>query len=83
MNQKTAAQSPVASNAPDAEFCDSAGAKLRFGLGRSYLYNLLADGAIKGVSLRKRGQVKGKRLWNVDSIRDYLNKQMAEQRRTK
>lgn len=68
-------------NGPDAEFCDSPGAMLRFGLGRTYLYQLLEQGLIEGVSLRKRGQTKGKRLWNVDSIRSYLNAQMEEQER--
>lgn len=68
----------TASSAPDAEFCDSLGAKFRFGLGRTYLYQLLEQGLIEGVSLRKRGAVKGKRLWSVDSIRRYLAAQMEE-----
>lgn len=65
-----------ASHNQDPEFCDSPGAKFRFGLGRSYLYSLLAQGLIEGVSLRKRGQTKGKRLWKIDSIRRYLASQM-------
>lgn len=65
-----------ASLANDAEFCDSPGAKARFGLGRTYLYQLLEQGLIQGVSLRKRGAQKGKRLWSVDSIRRYLHRQM-------
>ena len=60
----------------EPEFVDSPGAKALFGLGRSYLYRLHADGLIRGVSLRKRGQTKGKRLWNVDSIRRYLGAAM-------
>jgi hypothetical protein len=60
----------------DAEFCDSPGAFARFGLRRSLLYQLHADGAIAGVSLRRRGALRGKRLWNVDSIRSYLASQM-------
>lgn len=67
-----------ASPANDAEFCDSHGAKLRFGLGRTYLYQLLQERQIQGVSLRKRGQIKGKRLWNVESIRRFLNSRMEE-----
>jgi hypothetical protein len=66
----------TASSAPDAEFCDSPGAKARFGLGRTYLYQLLEQGLIEGVSLRKKGAQKGKRLWGVDSIRRYLRSQM-------
>ena len=65
-----------ASQHHEPEFCDSPGAKALFGLGRSYLYRLHADGLIRGVSLRKRGQTKGKRLWNVDSIRRYLGASM-------
>ncbi len=65
-----------ASLANDAEFCDSPGAKARFGLGRTYLYQLLEQGLIEGVSLRKKGAQKGKRLWGVASIRRYLRSQM-------
>jgi hypothetical protein len=64
------------SAAHDAEWCDSGGAFLRFGLRRSMLYALLARGAISGCSLRKRGALKGKRLWNCDSIREFLRRQM-------
>jgi hypothetical protein len=69
-----------------AEFCDSPGAYLRFGLKRSLLYDLHARGLIKGVSLRKRGATKGKRLWVCDSIRSYLFSQiesMAVRARTR
>jgi hypothetical protein len=66
----------AASPANDAEFCDGPGAFYRFGLKRSMLYELSARGFIKGVSLRKRGATKGKRLWSCDSIRTYLSSQM-------
>jgi hypothetical protein len=66
----------AASAANDTEFCDSPGAFYRFGLKRSMLYELSARGLIKGVSLRKRGAAKGKRLWSCDSIRNYLASQM-------
>jgi hypothetical protein len=65
-----------ASLASDAEFCDSPGAFLRFGLRRSLLYDLYAQGLIQGVSLRRRGAARGKRLWNIASIRAYLVAQM-------
>jgi len=69
--------SPVAaSSAGDAEFCDSPGAFQRFGLRRSLLYELHKLGLIQGVSLRRRGALRGKRLWNCDSIRSYLHEQM-------
>jgi hypothetical protein len=62
--------------ANDAEFCDSPGAFVRFGVRRSLLYELYAQGLIKGVSLRRRGAARGKRLWSIDSIRSYLTSQM-------
>jgi hypothetical protein len=67
------------SPANDAEFCDCAGAFLRFGLKRSLLYDLYGQKLIKGVSLRRRGAIRGKRLWSVDSIRAYLNSQMKRE----
>jgi hypothetical protein len=60
----------------DAEFLDAAGLQSRFGIKRSLAYALLADGAIRGVSLRRRGQLRGKRLFAVDSVRAFLRSQM-------
>ena len=65
-----------ASTGNDAEFCDCKGAFSRFGLRRSLLYELHNLGLIKGVSLRRRGTARGKRLWSIDSIRSYLASQM-------
>lgn len=62
----------------DPEFLDADGLRARFGIKRSLAYALLADGAIRGVSLRRRGQLRGKRLWAVDSVRSYLNSQMED-----
>ena len=62
--------------ANDAEFCDSLGAFYRYGLRRSLLYALHKEGLIDGVSMRRRGAAKGKRLWSCDSIRRYLASQM-------
>src|SRR5438876_12250051 len=59
-----------------AEFVDAVGLQTRFGIKRSLAYTLLADGAILGVSLRRRNQTRGKRLFCVDSVRQYLTKQM-------
>ncbi len=73
--QKTVA--PLApSPANDAEFVDCPGLHAGWGIKRSLAYALLADGLIKGVSLRRRGQVRGKRLFNVASVRAYLASQM-------
>ncbi len=52
----------------------------RFGISRTKLYELISDGDIKSVSLRKRGQVRGTRLISYDSMCDYLNN-LADQQR--
>jgi hypothetical protein len=59
----------------DPEFVDCSGLQARFGIKRSLAYALLAEGAIKGVSLRRRGQIRGKRLFDVASVRDFLRAQ--------
>jgi hypothetical protein len=66
----------VCASCIDPEFVDCPGLQARFGIKRSLAYALLAEGAIKGVSLRRRGQSRGKRLFSVDSIRQFLAKQM-------
>jgi hypothetical protein len=44
-----------------------------FGIGRSKAYELIADGKVKSVSLRKRGQKHGTRLVSYDSLSAYLD----------
>jgi hypothetical protein len=60
----------------DPEFVDCRGLEAGWGIKRSLAYQLLADGKIKGVSLRRRNQIRGKRLFCVDSIRPFLASQM-------
>jgi hypothetical protein len=72
---------PLGEGAPrashvDPEFVDCKGLEAGWGIKRSLAYQLLADGAITGVSLRRRGQLRGKRLFSVDSIRQFFRKQM-------
>jgi hypothetical protein len=43
-----------------------------FGIKRGTLYNLMAEGKIKSVSIRRRGNVHGCRLIHLQSVRDYL-----------
>ena len=76
----TATIAPSPANGADAEFCDSPGAYQRFGLRRSLLYALAAEGHITGCSLRRRGRQRGKRLWSIDSIRSYLASQMEREK---
>ena len=58
------------------EFLDAHGVEGRFSIKRSLLYELHNGGHIKSVSLRRRGQSRGKRLFSVDSIRTFLRTQM-------
>jgi DnaB-like helicase N terminal domain len=60
----------------EPEFVDCKGLEAGWGMKRSLAYALLADGKIRGVSLRRRNQVRGKRLFVVDSVREFLRKQM-------
>ena len=60
----------------DPEFVDCKGLEAGWGIKRSLAYQLLADGKIRGVSLRRRGRLRGKRLFAVDSIREFLREQM-------
>jgi len=69
---------PVAASwGVDPEFIDLPGLQSRFGIKRSLDYLLIAEGAIKSVSLRRRGALKGKRLIDVASVRDFLNSRMG------
>ena len=49
-----------------------------FGIGRSSIYELIAEGKIKSASIRKRGNVRGIRLVSADSLSHYIESQ-AEQ----
>jgi len=64
----------------DPEFVDIPGLQARFGIKRSLAYALLAEGKIQGVSLRRRNQIRGKRLFSVDSIRQFLHRQMESKK---
>jgi hypothetical protein len=60
----------------DPEFVDCQGLQAGWGIRRSLAYQLLADGKIRGVSLRRRGRSRGKRLFDVASVRQFLREQM-------
>jgi hypothetical protein len=51
----------------------------RFGIRRGTLYNLTAEGKVKSVTLRRKGNRHGCRLWHLQSIREHLNSLMAQQ----
>ena len=49
-----------------------------YGIGRSSLYELMAEGKIKTALLRQRGSVRGIRLLSADSLSRYIEG-LAEQ----
>jgi hypothetical protein len=57
------------------EFGRMADVRHLFGIRRGTAYNLLADGKIKGVLLRVRGQKSGVRLINLASVRAFIHQQ--------
>ena len=60
---------------PSPEYVDCKGLETGFGIKPGLAYGLLSSGDIKGVSLKRRGQARGKRLFNVASVRAFLEKQ--------
>jgi hypothetical protein len=69
---------PVAAKVSEAEFVDADGLKALFGIRRSLAYTLLGEGRIHGVSLRRAGTARGKRLFAVQSVRDFLNAKLKD-----
>jgi hypothetical protein len=64
---------PVRAAAPgNPEFLDAEGVEKHFGIRRSLLFRLLAENRIRGVSIRKTGRLRGKRLFDCSSIRELL-----------
>ena len=47
------------------------------GFSRSKLYDLNKEGEIRSVSIRKPGQVKGTRLFELKSILDFIERNAA------
>ena len=50
-----------------------------FGIKRGTLYNLVKEGRVKSVSLRRKGNVHGCRLFYLASIGDHLKRLMESQ----
>lgn len=61
---------------PLTEWTDYLGIHLLFGLRRSTAYHLSNEGLIKSVSLAEGGEKRGKRLFHVGSVRQYLNSKL-------
>jgi hypothetical protein len=60
------------------EFADHKGVKLLYGLSRTHAYNLSDEGKIRSCVLRRPGAVRGRRLFDCQSIRDFLRANMEE-----
>jgi hypothetical protein len=50
-----------------------------FGIKRGMLYKLVAEGKIKSVSLRRKGNAHGCRLFHLASISEFLTSSMEIQ----
>jgi len=78
MTQQTFEQedSKIASRAEvtfKPEFGDHRACRAIFNISRSSLYELVEEGKIRSVSVCKQGNKRGRRLFDLDSIRAYLN----------
>ena len=51
-----------------------------FGIKRGTLYNLMAEGKVKSVVLRRKGNVHGCRLIHLASVSQYLNQLLETQK---
>ena len=60
------------------EWADAQGTKVIFGFSRSHLYQLVKEGKIKSACIRRRGALRGRRLFNCESIRAFLNANIVE-----
>ena len=54
------------------EFLDAVGVEKHFGIRRSLAFRLLTEHQIRGVSIRQKGRLRGKRLFDCASIREFL-----------
>ena len=56
------------------EFVDHKGLKALFGRTRFHAYLLADQGSIRSVCIRRPGAIRGRRLFDCQSIRDFLAK---------
>jgi hypothetical protein len=69
----------IAEGKLDPEFAGHAKIRDLFDLSRTHLHRLSTEGRIKSVSLRERGKLRGRRLCDVQSVRDYLNANLEKE----
>ena len=56
----------------DPEFAGHKKIRELFDLSRTHLYRLSCEGHVRSVRLRERGKIRGRRLYDVQSVRHYL-----------
>ena len=66
----------IAEGRLEPEFAGHAKIRDLFDLSRTHLHRLNTEGRIRSVSLRERGKLRGRRLYDVQSVRDYLTANM-------
>jgi len=72
----TTTQPVIADGNLNPEFAGHAKIRELFDLSRTHLHRLNTEGRIRSVSLRERGKLRGRRLYDVQSVRDYLTANM-------
>jgi hypothetical protein len=70
-------QTQTATATAQPEFADYQTARRLYGLSRSHLYALINERKIRSVSIRKPGAIRGRRLFDCASIRNFLQSQSA------
>jgi len=60
------------------KYTDSEGLTKLTGLTRTHAYFLFSEGKIKSVSIRRPGSTRGKRLWHVASVLEFLDSLLEE-----
>ena len=59
------------------EFGRVADVQKMFGVKRGILYRWINAGKVKSVCIREAGNIQGVRLIHLESVRNYINSQMA------
>ena len=62
------------------QYSDSKGLNRLTGLTRSHAYLLFSEGKIDSVCIRRAGSTRGKRLWHVPSVLEFLDSIRKESR---
>jgi hypothetical protein len=60
------------------EWADCRNITLIFGIGKSTLYRLEAEGKIKSASLREEGKKRGKKLFKCSSVAAFIENLAAQ-----